>query len=466
MRRFELILVFVALVAVLWPVVFGVRPRRGILALILVALVTVHLQAEGPRWQMIPLYLTALGLAVGDVIFLDRDVKWTNRLARGVFGSAGVLFAAALPLMLPVPFIPPPSGGMPVGTVSLEIVDAERDELWGERPGGPRAFMAQVWYPARDTAGIPAGVWTQDWDLVAPAMARRLGLPSWFLSHTRHTQGHMHESAPIAAGTFPVVVYSHGWTGFRSVAMTQMEALASNGYIVIGIDHAYAAVASRFPDGDVVRYDPAALPDPASVTVAERQRASETLIEVMSEDVLSVLDELDLGVEGRFANFVGAVDLQRIGVFGHSAGGGAAIRVCLLDERCDAVLGFDPWVEPLPARVLGVAATRPALYMRSDDWRGTQNDALLRGLAGRGQSVTYWLGVEGTSHNDFTIAPLLTSWGSRLGFTGSLPAGRLLPIIDNYLVGFFDVFLLGTGSASLDSVVFPSVTLEKIGPPS
>lgn len=436
------------------------------MAVLILGGLVVHLQVEGPRWQMVPLYLTAIGLAIGDVIFLDRDLRWSNRLSRGIFGSTGLLFAAALPLMLPVPLVPSPSGGMTVGTVSLEIVDADRDELWGERPGGPRTFMVQVWYPARDADGIPTGVWTEDWDVVAPATARLLGLPSWFLSHTRYTHGHTHESAPIANGTFPVVVYSHGWTGFRSVAMTQMEALASNGYVVVAIDHAYAAVATKFPDGEVVRYDPAALPDPGAVTAVERARASETLVEVLSEDVITVLDEMDLGVGGRFANFVGALDLQRVGVFGHSAGGGAAIRVCLLDERCDAVLGFDPWVEPLPARVLGVEATRPALYMRSDDWRGTQNDALLRGLAGRGQSVTYWLGVDGTDHNDFTIAPLLTSWGGRFGFSGSLPAGRLLPIIDNYLVGFFDVFLLGTGSASLDSVVFPAVTLEKIGPPS
>lgn len=461
-----MILAVVALVAVVWPVVFGVRPRRGVVAGILLVGLFAHFQVEGFRWQMIPLYLTALGLSVGDIIFLERELKWSNRLARGVFGSAGILAATAIPLILPVPLVPSPSGGMPVGTVTIEITDTDREEIYGESPGGPRRFMAQVWYPASEAAPDDDERWTEDWDVVAPALSRRLGLPSWFLGHTRYTNRHAQRSAPLAAGTFPVVIYSHGWTGFRSIAMTQMEALASNGYIVIAPDHTYGAVATRFPDGEVVYHDPEALPDAGSVTVAEREKAEETLVEVFAEDLITILDELDLGVDGRFANFANAADLTKLGVFGHSAGGGGAIWVCLVDDRCDAVLGFDPWIEPLPDRILRIEAAKPALFMRSEEWRGTQNDAMLRGLAARGSSITYWMSVDGTDHNDFTIAPLLTSWGSRFGFTGTIGAGRLLPIIDNYLVGFFDVFLLGTGTASLDSVTYQAVTIEKIEPRS
>jgi pimeloyl-ACP methyl ester carboxylesterase len=458
--------VFACLVAVVWPVVFGVRPKRGILATGLLALWILQLQLEGYRWQMLPLYAIALGLAVGDVIFIDRRLKWTNRVSRGVFGSGGVLLAAALPLILPVPLMPAPTGSMPVGTVSFELIDRERDEIYGDVPGGPRTFMVQVWYPAADTVGLTTDVWTDNFDVVAPAAARRLGLPSWFLSHTRYTHANSYRTAPLGGGTFPVIIYSHGWSGFRSVAVTQMEALASNGYVVIAPDHTYGAVATMLANGEVIERDPDALPPVGAVGEDARLRAAATLIDTFAGDVVTVLDELEKGGVGRFADFADSLDLDRIGVFGHSAGGGAAIQVCLTDDRCDAVLAFDPWVEPLPDRVLRESMARPALYMRSDDWRGSRNDAMLRGVAGRASAVTYWLGVEGASHNDFTIAPLLTSFGSRFGFTGSLPAGRVLSIIDNYLVGFFDLFLLETGSAALDSVAFPSVSLERIQPRS
>jgi hypothetical protein len=71
LRRFELILAVATVFAVGWPVVFGVRPRRGIVAAMLSVALLVQLQVEGFRWQMIPLYLVAVGLAIGDVFFLD-----------------------------------------------------------------------------------------------------------------------------------------------------------------------------------------------------------------------------------------------------------------------------------------------------------------------------------------------------------------------------------------------------------
>lgn len=106
--------------------------------------------------------------------------------------------------------------------------------------------------------------------------------------------------------------------------------------------------------------------------------------------------------------------------------------------------------------------TSPALYMRSDGWVNTPNDALLQGIAARGESVTYLLAIDGSAHNDFIMTPLLSPVASQLGLRGPIPAGRIVPIIDNYLVGFFDVFLLGTGPAALDSVTFPEVTVTVI----
>ena len=79
--------------AVGWPAVFGVRTRRGIVAGLLLVLFIVHWQVEGLRWQMIPLYGAAVGLAIGDIISVERRLDWTSRIARGIFGVAGVTLA-------------------------------------------------------------------------------------------------------------------------------------------------------------------------------------------------------------------------------------------------------------------------------------------------------------------------------------------------------------------------------------
>ena len=93
-----------------------------------------------------------------------------------------------------------------------------------------------------------------------PRVSTLMGFPGWFLSHTKYSSSHGGSSIPVAPGTFPVVIYSHGWTGFRTNSVHQIESLVSNGFIVVAIDHTYGAVATRFLDDEVVDYDPAAIP--------------------------------------------------------------------------------------------------------------------------------------------------------------------------------------------------------------
>ncbi len=464
MRQFELVLFFAVVFAVVWPAVFGVRPRRGIAAGLLSSAIVLQMQTEGFRWQMVPLYAIAVGLAGGDLLFIDRELALSRRLARGLFGLAGVGLAIVMAVILPVPQLPVPSGPETIGTLTVQLVDVEREEIYGDTPGVPRRFMAQVWYPAQPSQGIDPLVWSEDWDVVAPAMSRQLGAPSWFLDYTKYTSSNGIPSIPIADGMFPVIIYSHGWTGFRTIAINQIETLVSNGYMVIAIDHTYGAIATRLANGEVIEHDPAALPDEEVVGEEAYAEASFNLVETFAADIVTVLNTLELGEADVFGAVAASADLNRIGVYGHSTGGGAAIKVCLEEPRCGAVLGLDPWVEPFSDRVIKLTATRPALFMRSDEWRGNENDNLLRGIAGRSESVTYWLGVEGAEHNDFVVTPLFSPIGAQLGLKGPIPAGRIVPIIDNYLLGFFDVFLLGTGSAALDNVSFEEVSVEVISP--
>ena len=215
-----------------------------------------------------------------------------------------------------------------------------------------------------------------------------------------------------------MVIYSHGWTGFRGIAVNQIETLVSHGYMVIAPDHTYGASVTTFADGEVVPYFPGALPEEDDVEAETYANASQTLLEVFAGDLISIINALELGERGPFGALTASADISRIGLYGHTAGGGAAVEVCLQDERCDAVLGLDPWVEPIPDDVISTEATRPALYMRSDDWQDTENDAVLRGISERSANVTYWVGVEGTNENDFLVTPILSPITSEVGLTG------------------------------------------------
>ena len=90
MRRFELILAFVAAFAVIWPAVFGVRPRRGVAAGLLTIAFILQLQIEGYRWQILPIYLVSLGLLALAYVTLEGRAWWLMALAM-VPGAAVLL---------------------------------------------------------------------------------------------------------------------------------------------------------------------------------------------------------------------------------------------------------------------------------------------------------------------------------------------------------------------------------------
>ncbi|HSL26179.1 MAG TPA: hypothetical protein VLA54_07850 [Acidimicrobiia bacterium] len=462
MRRFELVLAGVCAGAILWPALFGARPRRGIVLALAIAALAVQVIVEGYRWQLAPVYLVALGLGVGDLLSMERVLPWWRRISRPLLGLIGLGMLLLLPVMLPVPVLPEPSGALAVGTMSVELTFPERLETYGPAPdSAPRRIMVQVWYPAVTGDGSGRVTWTPDLDLLGPALSRRAGYPGFFLSHTRHTLANAVEGAQPLSGRFPVVLYSHGWAEFRTLALYQLESLASHGFIVVAADHSFAALASRRLDGEVITLDPDALPAVETTDPAVFAEAAVDLVETFTSDLTGILDALDRGAA--FAEIDGHVDSGRIGVFGHGAGGGAAVRLCLTDPRCRAGMGQDPWVEAVPDRIIAQPAQVPMLFMRSDEARATTNDGRLRGLAERSQSTTFWIGIEGAASSDFLLSPLFSPIAHRLGLKGPIPAGSVVPIIDRFLVGFFDHTLLGTGPAAVETNPFSEVSLEVIG---
>ena len=83
---------------------------------------------------------------------------------------------------------------------------------------------------------------------------------------------------------FPIVIYSHGQIGVRTENTAQAENLASQGYIVVGIDH-NGAYASVYPNGTII-YDI----DPATSSYTDPIYASLILTKV--QDIQFVMDEL------------------------------------------------------------------------------------------------------------------------------------------------------------------------------
>ncbi len=481
MRTFEIVELSMVAVAVFLPVLFGTRLKRGWMSLALIATLVVQGVGEGFRWQLIPLHAATVGLSVGDLIWEDRRVRGVKRFRRAVLGIPGVAVLLILPVALPIPEVPTPTGAFDVGTMTFVITDPDREEIYGipepdpdattqptldepdeeEAPGEPRRIVVQAWYPTNAPDGVEPVVWNPDLDVVGPALAKRFGFPGFMLNHTDEVRSSAFEGVPPLEGRLPVVLHSHGWGGFRTIAVDQLESIASHGYLVLAVDHTYGSVAVRFPDtGDVVYLDERALPDEETTDPDDYEDATEELVEAFADDLILILDQLELGSEGALAAVAGTADLERIGLFGHSTGGGAAARVCLIDERCDAVAGLDAWVVPIPDRFVARELQIPSMFIRSDEWRELPNDRRLRGMSERSPAVSYWIGLEGAGHFDFVLVPTFSPVADRLGLKGPIPSDRVTTILDDYLNAFFDRYLLGVGGALLDEAPPPEVTIE------
>lgn len=206
---------------------------------------------------------------------------------------------------------------------------------------------------------------------------------------------------------------------------------------------------------------------PRGAPEAEYKRATETLEGVYAADLRFVLDQLERLNAGELdRRLAGRLDLERVGLFGHSTGGGAVVIACGLDVRCKAGLGLDAWVEPVPDKIVSQGLSQPFLFMRSAAWTNTPNDARLGKLYAGLERGGYRLAIRGTKHYDFVMLPLLTPLAPVLGLKGPIEGYRGMQIITDYLTAFFDQTLNGKPSPLLagPSPRYAEVIFEKRDP--
>ena len=448
MRPFEILIPVLLVLYLVWR---HPRPLAVRLAPVVALVVTLlHFIVEGYRWQMVPLYgLTPL-LAISSLMKLFGANDWKPLASYLTVGL--VALATALPILFPIPRIPAPSGPFQVGTRSYEFIDEARKELYSGKDEA-RRFMIQVWYPAEVKDSDVRAPWMENAEVFAPAIAGFFELPPFFFDHLTLTNIPAYNNADVAAADedFPVIVFSHGWNGFNAQNAGQALELASRGYVVVGIQHTYGAMTTVFPDGTIAPNNPKALPEDG--TDPNYEMVAQVLVKQWAEDISFSLDQLEAWNEAGSHPFEGKLDLSRVGVYGHSTGGGAAIQFCGTDVRCVAVLGLDPFMRPVSAEVLESGVSQPSFFMFSQSWADDVNSPSSRLFAQFIPNVSDNYGVvkiEGTRHYDFSDLPLFSPIAPQLGLKGPLNGKRVTEIVNAYLIDFFEMTLRGKPSELFD----------------
>lgn len=449
MRPLEIFTPIILAIYLLHPLTGKKRPPAvGILPAFALVVLATHANVEGMRWQMIPLYaFTVVTLFLSIPAFFRTIQAGTpaRRPLRVILNLSLLALSTALPILLPVPNIPAPGGPYQVGTSIYELTDTSRKELYSNEDEA-RRFQIQIWYPAEANSSIERAAWMHHADIYATAISEYLELPSFFLNHLALVKVPAYKDAPVAQAEagFPIILFSHGWNGFDAQNTGQALQLASHGYVVVGLQHTYGAVVTVFEDGTVAKNYPDALPDGASDD--EYDIAAHKLADQWAGDMSFALDFLNEQNGNTSIPFHASLDFSRIGVYGHSTGGGAAIQFCGTDTRCKALLGLDPFMRPVSYEVRESGVSQPSFYLFNQVWaddKDSHNNRLFNPFYNKSAETYGALFIEGTAHYDFTDLPLLSPLAPQLGLKGPINGKRVTLIVNDYLLSFFDMTLKG-----------------------
>jgi dienelactone hydrolase len=338
--------------------------------------------------------------------------------------------------------LPPPSGRFAVGTVSLRWVDASRPDPF--LPRRRREVLVQLWYPATGTASFPPAQYLPAG--AARAFERLAGIATPVFDRIRV---HARSGAPVVSGRHPLVLFSPGFGMLTGFYTSLLEELASQGFIVVAIDHPYDAEVVELPGGRLVRKRFGDGPAP------------ERALSIRIADVRFVLDRLPrLNGHGRLA---GKLDLGHIGMFGHSLGGATAAELMLRDQRVDAGANLHGSFHQNAER-RGVRG--PFLLMTAPRGVGP-NEQPYRAHLRHSQLRLALRGAEHYAFSDFaltlpTLERLAPGLRNELA-VGSIDGRRALAIERRYLSAFFRAHLKATREPLLTraSAAYPEVSFER-----
>lgn len=350
----------------------------------------------------------------------------------------------------------PVPDGHGIGRARVHWTDASRSDAG--TASGMREVHGWLYYPA-EGAPVDGGValdgaWAEAY---RPTLERRIGAAA----SDAMLRARWHATtAPAAAGRFPVLVFAPGYRQLPTNYNVVLEALVARGYVVLALASPGLADVVPLADG----------------RVAPKVPLDDAGYDTLARDIASAIAELPAFDAAQGQAFAAHLDLSRIGVFGHSLGGAAAVLASArvpgirAAANLDGDYAGDSAVEQPRVPLLYITSQPPnRAAAPKSEWEDESNevrrDRIWRNLASlspRAQRVR----VGGMFHSNFQDEALLPPAaiprklrGNRFG---SIDGARGLELASRLLAGFFAEHLGGPAADDVSAVVaqFPESDVQ------
>lgn len=426
------------------------RKNRMIIRMIqMVIVVTALVYPAAQKWRLVPVFcclIVLLLIAVSAVLIKRKKSDGEKTIGSTVV--SGICSIVLTGILLVPAFVftgysgLPVTGEYPVQETSAILVDRSRTDPF-EQDGSFREMPVHIYYP-KTTVGI--------------------------------------------SDSLPLVVFSHGAFGYyQSNTSTYME-LASNGYVVVSLDHPHHSLFTKDTAGKLILVDQGFIgsvmeigdsTDP-NANAEEKLSLYQDWMELRTADIGFVLDAIEtakaagemsdvwfLSEESRnsILSVLEKIDIQSVGLMGHSMGGAASAALGRKRDDVSAVIDLDGTMlaeyvdvadgqfvisdQPYELPILEFVnwETRNQLQEYLQDEEDYPNTKVMK-YARTGFSVI----LRDTKHMDFTDLPLLSPLIGKMLGSGERDKKETMMTVNAIVLDFFDCYLKGESGFSVQEI--------------
>ena len=342
-----------------------ISERVFVISLVLSSITAfIQVLVVGYKWQYMPIYIIILSSAIGHTFGL----KFTNKVLKAI--SFIIFFTLFITSTLLIYFLPIPEFTIEnqiysVGYEEILISVDNREqpkafyELSNLEASGKRELLVDVYYPsAADNEPIQLFKNADtNWGKTVVRYLNRtwgISIPEFLLSHLNLSYFDIGRDLEKLSNKSPVVIYTHGWAGEKIFATDQLITIASQGYVVIALDHTGLAMFTELPSGTI--YNTGSTEN--------------------STKVYDVMYEMSLDIENTLSYLQSSnyyADFSDISLIGHSTGGGSAHLYCLRNN-CNSLLLQDPFFVPVVEELGNIELVTDTYFIYSEDWYNGYED--------------------------------------------------------------------------------------------